>query len=157
MRFQFSLRSGALIPTVGFVALLAGASALSAQTTSPTGAAMTHTMGESGHQDAGWKELDAFHAVMAAGWHPAMMDSLAPARASAPKLVAAAKVLAKAKAPMGCEAPEVKTAIVRLTAESEAVAKLVSQKAADAAVKAALKTVHDTFEVVEAKCKPMKH
>jgi hypothetical protein len=41
--------------------------------------------------------------------------------------------------------------------ESEAVAALVARKADDATVKAALKTVHDTYHVAEEGCKPMKH
>lgn len=138
MRFCFAARFGALVPVLGFAALLGGASALSAQATAPTGG-MKHTMGESDHHAGGWKELDAFHEIMAAGWHPAMMDSLAPARAAARKLVAAAQAWAKSTPPMGCEAPEVKTTILRLTPETEAVASLVKQKASDSAVKAAFK------------------
>jgi hypothetical protein len=51
----------------------------------------------------------------------------------------------------------VKTAIARLVPESEAVAALVARKADDATLKAALKTVHDTFHVAEEGCKPAKH
>ena len=109
---------------------------------------------EEEHEKSGWKELDAFHDVMSAAWHPARNDSLAPARANATQLVSAAKAWAKAKAPSGCQSAPVSAAIARLVPESEAVAALVTRKADDATLKAALKTVHDTFHVVEAGCKP---
>ena len=113
--------------------------------------------GEEKHEMSGWKELDAFHDVMSAAWHPAAKDSLGPARASAAKLVEAARTFAKATAPERCNTPAIKAAVARLVPESEAVAALVTRKADDAAVKAALKTVHDTFHVAEDGCKPAKH
>jgi hypothetical protein len=112
---------------------------------------------EAEHAKSGWKELDAYHDVMSAAWHPAKNDSLGPARSSAAALVTAAKTWAKAAAPMGCQAPAVKTAVARLVPESEAVAALVARNADDATLKAALKTVHDTFHVVEEGCKPHQH
>ena len=120
------------------------------------GAAQEKKAEEESHEKSGWKELDAFHDVMSAAWHPARNDSLAPARANAGKLVEAAKAFAKATAPKGCDTTEIKAAVARLVPESEAVAALVARKADDAAVKAALKTVHDTFHVAEDHCKPAK-
>ncbi len=157
MRFMSSLSLRTLLPGCGLLALAAFAPSASAQQATPPMGGMKHEMNEAEHHGTGWKELDAFHAAMEAGWHPAMMDSLAPARATAPTLVAAAKAFAKSPAPMGCESPAVKTAVQRLVPESEAVASLVTKMAADAQIKAALKTVHDTFHVVEEGCKPMKH
>ena len=114
-----------------------------------------HAAGEAeeAHEGSGWKELDAFHDVMSAGWHPAMKDSLAPARAGAPKLVAAAKAWTVSKGPGRCETPAMRTIVSRLVPETEAVQSLVARKAADAAVKAAMKTVHDTYHAAEALCK----
>ncbi len=109
------------------------------------------------HAKSGWKELDTFHDIMSAAWHPARNDSLAPARAAAGTLVSAAKAWAAASAPHGCDSPPVKASIAKLVPESEAVASLVARKADDAALKAALKTVHDTYHVAEAACKPVKH
>lgn len=148
------------------VALVAGAvsgSALSAQQTTPPKPADAHAHHgaaqekEEDHAKSGWKELDAYHDVMSAAWHPAKNDSLGPARGSASTLVTAARTWAKATAPKGCEAPAMKTAIARLVPESEAVAALVARRADDPTLKAALKTVHDTFHVVEAGCKPEQH
>lgn len=112
---------------------------------------------EEEHAKSGWKELDIFHDVMSAAWHPAKNDSLAPARASASTLVSAARTWAAASAPKGCDSPAVKSSIAKLVPESEAVESLVARKADDAAIKAALKTVHDTYHAAEAVCKPDKH
>ncbi len=159
-RFSLSL-AAALAATVTL-----SASALSAQQAAPPkpaeahahhGASQEKPAKEEEHAKSGWKELDAFHDVMSAAWHPAMKDSLAPARTTAGQIVTAAKAWARATAPMGCEAPAVKSAIARLVPESEAVAALVARKADDATLKAALKTVHDSYHVVEEGCKPMKH
>ncbi len=109
---------------------------------------------EAEHARSGWAELDAFHDVMSAAWHPARNDSLGVARASAGKLVVAARTWAASKAPKGCESPAVKSAIAKLVPETEAVAALVARKAKDAPIKAALKTVHDTYHAAETACKP---
>ncbi len=155
-RLMLALPLGALLATV----LVSNAA--SAQAAAPPKATAAHAgHGEANkevdHEKSGWTELDVYHDVMSAAWHPAKNDTLAPARASADKLVAAAKAWNASKAPMGCESPAVKTAIAKLVPESEAVAKLVSSKADDATLKAALKTVHDTYHVAESACKPMKH
>lgn len=155
-RLMLALPLGALVATV-----LVSSSASAQQATPPKPAAAhgDHGAGEkeAEHEKSGWKELDAYHDVMSAAWHPAKNDTLAPARASADKLVAAAKAWKAAKAPMGCDSPAVTAAIAKVVPESEAVARLVASKAPDAALKAALKTVHDTYHVAEAACKPMKH
>jgi hypothetical protein len=107
-----------------------------------------------GHKESGWTELDAFHAVMASAWHPARNDSLAPTRATAAQLVASAKTLAAATAPSACKTPEIASAIAKLVAETETVASQVASNADDTTLKAAIKSVHDTFEVAEKGCKP---
>jgi len=155
--------SRALRAVVALVAVAVSVPALSAQPSTPPKPADAHAHHgaaqekEMEHAKSGWKELDAYHDVMSAAWHPAKNDSLAPARSSASALVTAAKTWATATAPKGCEAPAVKTAIARLVPESEAVAALVARNAADATLKAALKTVHDTFHLVEEGCKPQQH
>lgn len=150
-------------PLAALVAVAVCLPSLSAQSTTPPKPAEAHAHHgaaqekEDDHAKSGWKELDAYHDVMSAAWHPARKDSLGPARSSADALVQAARAWAKATAPKGCEAPAVKTAIARLVPESEAVAALVARRADDATLKAALKTVHDTYHVAEEGCKPETH
>jgi hypothetical protein len=151
------LTSRALIAVVATAVAVPSLSAQQAAPPKPAEAHAHHGAAqekEEEHAKSGWKELDVYHDVMSAAWHPAKNDSLGPARSSATALVAAAKSWAKSTAPMGCQAPAVKSAIARLVPESEAVAALVARNADDATLKAALKTVHDTFHVAEEGCKP---
>ena len=63
-----------------------------------------------------------------------------------------ASTLAASTAPKGCDAPKVVEAAKGLPAVAQNVADLVTKKADDATLKAALKTLHDKFEVVEGGC-----
>lgn len=101
-----------------------------------------------------WKELDAYHMLMMATWHPAKdKNDLAPIRAKATEMVASAKVVAASKAPASCSGKaEVTKAQAALPAETEKVAKLVAAKASDVELKAGLKTLHDKFDVLEEGC-----
>ena len=107
----------------------------------------------------GWKELDAYHMLMMATWHPAKdKNDLAATRAKIGEMVTAAKAVAASKAPATCQKPELAKAQAGLTGETEKVAALVASKADDAALKAAMKTLHDRFEVLEEGCNTgMKH
>ncbi len=107
---------------------------------------------------SGWKELDAYHMLMMATWHPAKATGdVAPMRAKAPEMVGAAKLLASSTPPQACATPKLKEAATNLVSQTQGVADLVAKNAADAAIKDALKLLHDKFEVLEEGCKPMKH
>ena len=113
---------------------------------------MDHSKMDHGAAKAeGWKELDAYHLLMMATWHPAKdKNDLAPIRAKATEMVASAKLVAASKAPMSCQKPELLKAQVGLPVETEKVAAMVAAKAADAELKAGLKGLHDRFDVLEA-------
>jgi hypothetical protein len=106
------------------------------------------------HAKSGWNELDAYHEIMAATWHPAKDNDLKPIRARADSLAASAKRWAEAKVPTACDTKPIKDAIADVVTGSARVAQLVAAKAADADVRAALHDVHERFEVVEKGCKP---
>ena len=100
-----------------------------------------------------WKELDEFHMLVMDTWHPAKDKSdMAPTRAKAGDLVKSAKKLAASTAPAGCDSPKLKEAATGMPGYAQNVADLVGKKADDAALKAALKTMHDKFEVIEGGC-----
>jgi hypothetical protein len=134
------------------------ASTVSAQTTptKPAEHKMDHKMehkDDANHAMSPWKELDAYHMLMMATWHPAKDKSdMAPTRAKIGEMVASAKVLAASKAPKGCDAPAVKAAASALPAETQSVADLVAKKADDATLKSALKALHEKFDVLEEGC-----
>src|SRR4249919_3156070 len=57
---------------------------------------------EMNHAMSPWKELDEFHMLVMATWHPAAKSSdMAPTRAKSSELVASAKTLAASTAPKG--------------------------------------------------------
>lgn len=115
-----------------------------------------------GHMDmkepaSGWKELDAFHELMAASWHPASgKNDLAPAKAKAVEMAKAAKVWADSKPPKGCDTPKIMDALTKVNASTQAYAALVTKGSDDATIKTKLGAIHETFEVVEMGCKPEK-
>jgi len=113
---------------------------------------MDHSKMDHGAAKAeGWTELDAYHMLMMATWHPAKdKNDLAPIRAKATEMVASAKLVAASKAPMSCQKPELLKAQAALPGETEKVAAMVAAKAADAELKAGLKGLHDRFDVLEA-------
>ncbi len=107
---------------------------------------------------SGWKELDAYHMLMMATWHPAKSNGdVAPIKAKATDMVAAAKLLAASTPPKSCATPQLKDAANNLVPQTQGVADLVARQAADGTIKDALKLLHDKFDVLEEGCKPMKH
>lgn len=110
------------------------------------------------HESAsGWKELDAFHELMAASWHPASgKNDLAPAKAKATDMAKAAKVWADSKAPKSCDTPAIKESVTKVNAASQEYAGIVAKGADDATIKAKLKAIHETFETAEMGCHPAK-
>lgn len=111
--------------------------------------------GSTSHEHmSGWKELDAYHMVMMQAWHPAKdAGNLAPARAQAAALAQHASQWAASTAPAACDTPAAREGVKKVQAGSQAFAKLVSGNAADAAVLAALRTLHDDFEAVNRGCR----
>ena len=106
-----------------------------------------------GMHSSGWAELDAFHMVMMSTWHPAKeQNDLAPIRARAADMVAAAEAWEKSTPPEKCANAETKTTVAKVAADSRALAGLVERDGTDEEVKAALSTLHDTFEGVEHGC-----
>jgi len=115
---------------------------------------MDHKMeGEMNHAMSPWKEMDAYHMLMMATWHPAKdKGDMAPTRARINEMVASAKVLAASSAPKGCDSPKLKEASAGLVSQTQGVADLVAKQADDVALKAAMKALHDKFDVLEEGC-----
>ena len=116
--FRPSSRPDMTITPTRLAALLATSAALIAAPLSaqekppakPPAAAMDHSKMDHSKMDhgaakaEGWKELDAYHMLMMATWHPAKdKNDLAPIRAKATEMVASAKLVAASKSPMACQ------------------------------------------------------
>ena len=108
------------------------------------------------HMMGPWKEMNAFHRVMGATWHPASSKGdLAPLKAKVKDLLTAADAWATSKPPSmpaSCGDSTVVGAAKKVATDTKALVGLVESNADDTRLKAALKSVHDTFEVAEKGC-----
>lgn len=103
-------------------------------------------------QKAAWKELDDYHAVMAATFHPAEEGNLQPVLTRAGELAEKATVLKKSAVPADYQKEGVKTSVDLLAKESKALAKMIKQKKPEAEVKKGIFALHDRFHEVMEKC-----
>ena len=118
---------------------------------------MDHSKMEMHESSSGWKELDAFHELMAASWHPASgKNDLAPAKAKAADMAKAPKTWADSKVPKSCDTPAIKESVTKVNAASQEYAAIVAKGADDATIKAKLGAIHQTFETAEMGCHPAK-
>jgi len=87
-------------------------------------------------------------------WHPAKESAnLTPARAQAGALAKAADAWAASAVPAACDSAATRASVKKVQDGSRAFAQLVAGKGADAAVLAALRELHEQFEVVNRGCK----
>ena len=128
------------------IASLSVASIAAAQATSEPKSKM-----ESHHMSSGWKELDAFHTLLAATWHPIEKGDYKPAREKAASMATAAETWAASAAPAKCDA-KAGAAAKAIAPETRDLAKLIADGVADSTIKSKLKAVHDRFEEAEHAC-----
>jgi hypothetical protein len=103
------------------------------------------------HEEAetDWKEMDAFHLVMAETFHPYKDSSnLEPAKSRATELMTAAEQWASAKLPAKVDNPEMKAKLRQLKSEAEALAENV-RTADENVIAEQLTKVHDTFHEIQ--------
>ena len=103
-------------------------------------------------QKAAWKELDEYHAVMAATFHPAEEGNLQPVLTRAGELAEKATVLKKSTIPTDYQKEGVKASVDLLAKESTDLAKMVKDKKPEAELKKAIFALHDRFHEVMEKC-----
>lgn len=115
------------------------------------------------HKAAPWKEMDAFHKLLAATFHPAQeKKDLKPLRAKADSLAATARSWAASTPPKACAAADIRTTIGELSMDALAIGNQVLAQATDAELMKAITALHTRFEGVEMQCgghdmKGMKH
>jgi hypothetical protein len=149
------MRLHLVLPTAVAALALTAASAR-AQHAGHHGAATDTPKAQAAHAASGWKEMDAFHQLMMATWHPAKGQSdLAPTRAQAGAMADAARVWAAAVVPKACDTPATRSALSALATDSRALAELAAKPSTpDVELKTALKALHDRFEPLEHGCAP---
>ena len=108
------------------------------------------------HVTGPWKEMNAFHHVLGATWHPADHEgNLAPLKSRAKELLKTADAWAASKppsTPASCASDPVRSAATKVVTETKALVALLDSGADDTKLKAALKSVHGAFEVAEKNC-----
>jgi hypothetical protein len=114
------------------------------------------------HMGATWKEMDTFHTLLGATFHPVAKDSLQPLRDKVSDLAAAAKAWSASTPPASCNSDDVRKAVGALSTDAESLAAQVKRGARDGELKKSITALHELFESVEKKCgghdaKEMKH
>lgn len=146
-----------ILRTALLLAILAGPAILHAQDASrPKPDSAKPAMMMDDHMMGPWKEMNAFHRVMGATWHPASQKGdLAPLKAKAGELLSAAEAWSASNPPAmpaSCGDSAVTAAAKKVAVEAKALVSMIDAGADDTRLKAALKGVHDAFEVAEKAC-----
>lgn len=105
-----------------------------------------------GQEKTNWKEMDAFHQVMSATFHPAEEGKLEPIKARSGEMVDKAVSWKKSKAPAGYNQKAVKASLKKLVSGSKELNQLVKDKANDELLKHKLSSLHDIFHEIMEKC-----
>jgi hypothetical protein len=104
-------------------------------------------------QQADWKEMHAFHAVMSKTFHPAEEGNLKPTKDSATVLVAKAKAWQSSTVPQGYNAKVTAPILKQLVAKLTTVKEAVAAKKTDDELKKLMTEAHEIFHEITEKCK----
>lgn len=110
-----------------------------------------------GQTKAKWKEMEDFHTVMGATFHPAEEGKLEPIRARSKEMVDKAVAWEKSTAPEGYDKKAVSTTLKKLVTGAKDLDKMVKAKAADQALVTKLSSLHDVFHEIMEKCQKEEH
>ena len=104
-----------------------------------------------------WKEMDDFHVVMAATFHPAEEGKLEPIKARSQEMADKAVAWKKAEAPAGYDKKAVDATLTKLVDGAKEIDKMVKANAADKYLVAKLSSLHDVFHEIMEKCRKETH
>ena len=139
------------------------ASAQSAQDHAKHQAAQKQDMGKMDHMAGPWKEMNAFHTLLAATFHPVQSTKdLKALREKADSLAATSRIWAASTAPAACGVDSIRSSVLTIAKDALAIENQVRGHATDADLTKAITVLHEKFESVEKKCAPhdmkgMKH
>lgn len=106
---------------------------------------------------AKWPEMDDFHGIMAATFHPAEEGKLEPIRTRSEELANKAAAWQKSTAPAGYDKAAVKNSLQKLVKGAKEINKMVKANASDKDLTTKLSTLHDVFHEVMEKCSKEEH
>ena len=104
-----------------------------------------------------WKEMNDFHTVMSATFHPAEEGKLDPIKSRSQEMVDKAVTWQKSTAPEGYNKNAVEKSLKKLVDGCKEINKLVKAKANDEALKKKLSEMHDVFHEIMEKCEKEEH
>jgi hypothetical protein len=108
-------------------------------------------------EKAKWKEMEAFHEIMAKTFHPAEEGKLEPIKVRSQEMLEKAIAWQNSTAPEGYNQKAVKKSLKELVKGAKEINSLVKEKAADDVLKAKLSRLHDVFHEIMEKCENENH
>jgi hypothetical protein len=108
-------------------------------------------------QKAKWKEMDAFHEVMAQTFHPAEEGKLGPIKTRSQEMLDKALAWQKSTAPEGYDKKAVEGSLKNLVTGSKELHELIKTNPADNTLKEKLSGLHDIFHEIMEKCEKEDH
>ncbi|MBK6814182.1 MAG: DJ-1/PfpI family protein [Saprospiraceae bacterium] len=99
-----------------------------------------------------WPDLDAYHKIMSATFHPAESGDLSPLKKYASELANLATILRKANVPTEFQNPAMSETLNLLEKESISILKQVNSKKSDVLLKNSIYALHDRFHEVVERC-----
>ena len=106
---------------------------------------------------AKWKEMEDFHTIMSATFHPSEEGKLEPIKTRSQEMVDKAIAWKQSTPPAGYDKNAVKSSLKKLVSGTKEINKLVKDKAADNVLKEKLSALHDVFHEIMEKCEKEDH
>ncbi|KXK55139.1 MAG: hypothetical protein UZ05_CHB002000660 [Chlorobi bacterium OLB5] len=101
-----------------------------------------------------WAELEAFHKVMSATFHPAEEGNFEPVKTRISEMVEAAAKMNSNPVPAEFNKTEILEAAKKLEADSKALEEKIKGNAANEEIFKSLNALHDTFHTIVGLCNP---
>jgi len=95
-----------------------------------------------------WNEMEEFHKVMGATFHPAEEGKLEPIKSRSGEMVEKAKAWKKSDAPEGYDKKAIRKQLKELVKGSKELDKMVNAQATDASITQKLTQLHDVFHEI---------
>jgi len=98
-----------------------------------------------------WPEIKSFHEVMSQTYHPSEEGDLNPIKTRIGEMTTKAAAL-QTSTPVEFNTPEILASEKKLYTDSQALQKLIAEKASDATITSALEGLHDEFHKIIGLC-----
>ena len=106
---------------------------------------------------AKWTEMEDFHTIMAATFHPAEKGDLQPVKTKSDELAKKAVAWKNSAAPAGYDKAAVAASLQKLVKGTKELDKMVKSNAADKDLTAKISGLHDVFHEIMEKCGAEDH